>query len=198
MAQFGGDINGGSASPDIEANLAENLAGIFSTKPLGKYFTGARCIIRINGALAGFAFGIQWKIETSQDEINTIDDYFPYEYAPKRCRVEGTISCFHIPGRGATAEDIQPTALSFLFQRYITIEVRDSQTDNLLFMTTKAVITSRVEDVRAENLATASLSFKAIGWLDEKKPDFPGGHDAAQGEGGLVGKAIGALKSFAG
>ncbi len=180
---FGGTVNPPAipfGSPNLVENLSSNLSGIFSTKPLGKYFTGARCILKINGQLAGFAFGIQWKIETSQDEINTIDNYFPYEFAPKRCSVEGTISGFHIPGKGASASLMQSNALSFLFHKYITIEVRDSQTDNLLFLTKKAVITSRSEDVKVESIGTVTLNFKAIGWMDEKDPQYPAGFDGAE------------------
>jgi hypothetical protein len=162
---------------DFFTNTAENvLAGtnnIFSIKPTAKYLSGARTLIKINGELSAFAFQISWRINTSYTEVNTIDDYAPYELAPQRLTVEGNIGGFHIPGKSATVDAIQADALSFLFHRYITIEVRDSSSNELLFYTPRAVITSRSEDISAESLARVSLSFKAIGWKDELVPGVP-------------------------
>lgn len=158
-------------NPNLGANLNSNIGGVFSTKPTAKYASGARCKLSINGSLCAFAFGISWRINTTVTEINTIDDYTPYELAPQRVTVEGTISALHIPGQSAGTELWQPDVLSFLFQRYITIEVRDSVTDQLLFYTDKAMITSRQEDIKVDSLASVQLSWRAIGFQDERKPD---------------------------
>lgn len=154
-------------------NLAENFTGIFSTRPTAKYASGARCVLKINGKVVGFAFGVSWRINTNYTEINCLDDPLSEELVPQRSSVEGTISAMHIPGVSATTEGWQPDVLSFLFGKYIAIEVRDSQSDQLLFFTAKAVITSRLEEVRVDQLSSVSLSFRAIGWRDEKDPSFP-------------------------
>jgi hypothetical protein len=107
------------------------------------------------------------------NEILTIDDWLPAEIVPQRVMVDGTLSCFHIPGQGASAEFIQANLGNFLFQKYITIEVRDSQTDALLFYAPKVMVTSRAEDFRIDQLATMNLSWKAIGWKDEREPKLP-------------------------
>lgn len=162
----------------LGTNLGSNLTPILTTKPTARFVSGARCILRINGQLIGFAFGISWKISTMQDEIWTIDDYLPYELAPSKISIEGTLSAFHIPGRGASAEYMQANVLSYLFHQYIQIEVKDSATDNLLLLVPKAAITTRTESIKAENLATVTLSWKAIGWQDEIKPKYPKGYNA--------------------
>jgi hypothetical protein len=154
-------------------NTLNNISGIFSIKPMAKYLSGARCVIRVNGKIAAFAFQVSWNISTSITKINTIDDYMPYELAPKRIEVSGQISGFRIPGSGPGQELLQADVLSFLHQRYIEIEVRDSQTDNLIFLTRKAMITNRSEDIRAENLANLNLNFEAIGFADERAPSIP-------------------------
>lgn len=159
-------------------NVASNAAGIFSTKQSAKYASGARTILKINGKVVGFAFGINWRIQTAVTEINTIDDYFPAELAPQRIQVEGSLNALHIPGQSAGTELWQPDAINFLFQQYITIEVRDSATDQLLFYTSKAMITSRSEDVRVDSLASVTLTWRAIGFQDERKPELA---DGAQG-----------------
>ena len=171
--KFGADPAGVPNANSVVDNALSNVQSIFSITPHGKYATGARTTIRINGKLAAFAFSVSWKIDLAQDEVWTVDDWTPYEYAPKRITVEGTIGGFHIPGKGPTKTNIVANMLSFMFHKYITIEVRDRSTDNLLFKTNKAVITSYGENIQAERLGQITLNFKAIGWADERDPAYP-------------------------
>jgi len=156
-------------------NVASNFSGIISTKPIAKYLSGARCTLRMNGKIIGFAFGISWKIVTDATEINTIDDYLPYELAPSRISVSGSISAFRVPGTGPGNLLLQADILSFLHQRYIEIEVRDSSTDNLIFLTKRAMVTERTENIKTDALAELTMNFKAIGYADERTPNFPTG-----------------------
>lgn len=165
----------------VANNVASNVAGVFSTKSSARYASGARTVLKINGKISGFAFGISWRINTPVTEINTIDDYFPHELGPQRVTVEGTLSALHIPGQSAGTEQWQPDAINFLFQQYITIEVRDTN-DQLLFYTNKAMITSRSEDIRVDSLANVQLSWRAIGFQDERKPELAQGVTAKKEE----------------
>lgn len=169
-----------NANPILN-NLNSNINGILSTKPAAQYSSGARTVIKINGKPVGFAFGVSWNITTDFVENRTIDDYLPAELMPTRVSCEGSISALHIPGQSATTQMWQADVLSFLFHRYIQIEVRDSQSDKLLFFTSKAVITSRREDIRVDSLSQVSLTFKAIGWKDEKQPETPENFDQESG-----------------
>lgn len=164
-------------------NALSSTAGILSTKPTAKYASGARTILKINNKIVGFAFSVQWRITTDYMENRTIDDYLPAELIPFRVSVDGSIGTFHLPGQSASANLIQADVLSFLFHKYITIEVRDSATDQLLFYTNKAVITSRTESLQSEQLGTVQLSFKAIGWKDEREPEMPVGADSIDAAG---------------
>lgn len=170
------------AGQQILDNVASNVSGIFSTKQTAKYASGARTVLKINGKVVGFAFGISWRIQTAVTEIQTIDDVFPAELAPQRISVEGSLNALHIPGVSAGTELWQPDALNFLFQQYITIEVRDS-TDQLLFYTSKAMITSRSEDIRVDSLANVQLQWRAIGFQDERKPEIADGAQASSQQG---------------
>lgn len=167
--------NGSGIVGGLAENLASNIDGIFSIKPVAKYLSGARCTLKVNGKIVGFAFGISWNIETSVTQIDTIDDPLPYELAPAQINVTGQISGFRIPGSGPTQQLIQGDILSFVHQRYIEIEVRDTQTDNLIFLTKRAMITSRSESIRSDALAEMTLNFRAIGWADERQPKLPDG-----------------------
>ena len=160
----------------ILSTLAENTASnlnIFSLKPIAKYLSGARCILKVNGRLIGFAFGINWSIDTRVTEINTIDNYMPHELAPSRIEVSGSITNFRVPGSGPGVLNIQSTVLNFLQQPYIEIEVRDSQTDEIIFLTKKAMITNRSEAIKSNSLAEMTLQFRAIGFRDDHTPLTP-------------------------
>lgn len=194
----GGAFDKRSGGRKIADNAAGQLTNIAGSRPVGKYMTGARVKLRINKKLVGFAFGISWRIDTEQMEINTIDDYLPSELAPTRIRISGTINALHIPGQSASKEQYQSNVLSFLAHQYITIEARDSQTDELLFYTTKAVIVSRQEDLTAGQLGKVSLQFMAIGWQDELKPTLPKGINSEDkgGAQSAIGSAIDKIKSL--
>jgi hypothetical protein len=168
--------------PNIDQQLIDNafegnLGGIFSTRASAKYISGARTILRINGKPVGFAFGVSWRIDTLFAEINAIDNPLPEELVPRAIKVAGDIAALHIPGQSPGVELWQPDVLSFLFHQYITIEVRDSATNQLLFFAPKAVIASRQENIRIDDLAQISLSFQAIGFRDEKDPTYPNEYD---------------------
>lgn len=180
--------NGFNNRPNIGQQVADNVlsnvSGVFSTRAAAKYASGARTILKINGKVVGFAFGVSWRITTAFTEINTIDDPFPAELVPQRCAVDGSISSLHIPGSSAGTENWQGDVLSFLFNQYISIEVRDSSTDQILFFTNKAVITSRSEESKVDQLSSVTLTFKAIGWRDEKAPEYPNGIQEASPNSG--------------
>lgn len=161
-------IDNGSAKIDIVGNVLSNVNSIISIKPVAKYASGARTVLKINGNIAAFATSITWNIETSVSELRGIDDYLPIELAPRHVSVRGTIGGLMIPGNGVSKQLIQSDVINFLQQRYVTIEVKDSQTDNLLFYTSKALITSRVESLNVEQLGKITLSFQAIGWKDDR------------------------------
>lgn len=152
---------------------ASNTGGLFSIKSAAKYSSGARTILKMNGEIVGFAFNISWRVNTDWQEIRTIDNYMPEELAPRTVTVEGSLGMLHIPGQSATAKLWQADQLSFMFQKYVTIEVRDSATDQLLFYAPQAAITSRAEDISVDSLSKVTLTFKAIGWKDEKEPNLP-------------------------
>ena len=163
----------GNALQRVGQNALDQFNGILSTRSIAKYSSGARTILRINGEIVGFAFSIAWNIRTEGKEIRTVDDYLPTEIVPGMISVSGTIGAFHVPNASPTKKQHMANVLSFPFHKYITIEVRDSQTDSLLFFTNRAMIVGRSEQIQAEQLSSMSLEWKAIGWLDEIKPSLP-------------------------
>jgi len=159
---------------------------------LSPFFTGSRAIIKVNDQLFGFAFSVTFNIKTDYQENRTIDQPIAVELMPTRITVDGSLSMFHIPGKGPTFQLVQSNVLSFLMHKYITIEIRDQATDKLIFKTNKAVITGRNQSVTAGEISTMSLSWSALGWVDElEQPSVPDGADGAKKipqPGNLVGK----------
>jgi hypothetical protein len=166
-------------------SLIENAVSAVSPfNNFGRYMTGSRAIIKVNGKLFGFAFGVNYNIHTAADDIATIDDWNVYEFAPSRIHIEGTLGMFHIPSKGPTREFVQANVLSFLFHKYITIEISDQTTGQTIFKTEKAWVTNKSQSLQAGELSTIQLSWKAIGWIDELTPFYPTGHEADSGGSG--------------
>jgi len=172
----------GAIAQGVAENVLSQAGTVFTTRPGAKFMSGSRTVLRVNGNLIGFAFQVSWNVQTEVTEIYTIDDPLPYEMAPKRISVSGTLGLFQIPGRSPQAELIQADMMSFLANKYITIEVRDSATDQLLFLTNKAMITGQSSDLSAEQLGRTQLNWKAIGWQTETTPQLPVGIDKNSSE----------------
>jgi len=154
-------------------NALSSLSSILSLRPQAKYMTGARTIIRVNGDIVAFAFQVAWSIRTEVTEINTIDDALPWELAPKRIEVTGTIGMFQVPGQSPQAMTIQSDVGSFLMNRYITIEVKDSSTDAVIFRAGSAMVTGQQSELSYEQIGRTTLTWKAIGWQVENPPRTP-------------------------
>jgi hypothetical protein len=166
-----------NAATNVLDNVVNQVAGIISLRPNAQFMSGARCALKINGKLVGFAFGISWTINTMVTEVNTIDDYLPYELAPQRVTVEGTISALHVPGQSPNTQGWQSDIMSFLFAPYISIEAWDEGTNQRIFATDKAMITTRSEEIRVDDLSNVTLRWRSIGYMDEKTPVTPHNYD---------------------
>ena len=157
----------------VDSLLNSTAASLNPIQPVSPYLSGGRAIIKINDRLFGFAFGVNFQINTEYVENNTIDEYLAYELMPTRITVNGTLSMFHIPNKSPTKRLIQANVLSYLFHKYVTIEITDQHTGQTIFHTKKAVITSKNQSLQAGELSTIQLSWKAIGWVDELTPSQP-------------------------
>lgn len=186
------------ATPNTEAliNAIFPQTATSDQDNFGSFFHGSRAIIKVNGDIFGFAFGVNVNIQTHHEEIWTIDDYTPYELAPSKIQVNGTLSMFHVVGRGPSQTLIQSNVLSFLFHRYVTLEIRDQKTDVTLFKSNRVTITGRSQSIQAGEQSNIQLSWKAIGWKDELVPNYPKGF--AEPFADPASAAIGAASAVAG
>ena len=191
----GGTLTG-AVSGLADSVLNSAIGGLSPLNNFGRYMSGARAIIKVNDRLFGFAFAVNYNINTEYAENQTIDDYIAYELMPTRVTVSGTMSMFHVPGKGPTNQLVQANVLSYLMHRYITIEISDQTTGQTIFKTNKAVITNKAQSLQVGELSTIQLSWKALGWIDEMaQPNYP--QDAA-GENTGGGAVAGGVNAVAG
>jgi len=174
------------AASGLTTSIAKSALG--SVSPLnnfGRYLTGTRTIIKVNNKLYGFAFGATINISTDYIENPTIDNYIAHELMPTRLTVSGTLSMFHIPGKGPTNQLVQANIVSYLMHKYISIEISDQTTGQTIFKTNKAVITGRSQTIQAGEISTIQLNWKALGFVDEMlEPKEPVGASGDKAKAG--------------
>lgn len=186
----------GGLTQDLGKEILNSALG--SASPLnnfGRYLTGSRAIIKVNGQLYGFAFGVTINVQTHAEELWTIDEYTPVELIPTRLMVSGTLSQFHVPGKGPTKQLVQANLLSFLMHRYITIEISDQTSGTTIFKTEKAMITNKQQVLNAGEISQIQLQWKAIGFVDELVPALP---DGADGNPSGIGSVLDDIKNLFG
>jgi hypothetical protein len=171
----------GGITEGLAQNIAKSAASSVSPlNNLGKYLTGTRAIVKVNDKIFGFAFGVTININTEYVENATIDSPIAYELMPTRLTVNGTLSMFHIPGRGPSKRLVQSNAVSYLMHKYIGIEIMDQTTGQIIFKTNKAVVTNRSQTINAGEISNIQLHWKALGFVDDlTNPTLPSGADGS-------------------
>lgn len=158
------------SDPSPADNFASSFGTIFTLKPQAKYMTGARTILRVNGNVVAFAFSVSWNARTDATEIYTIDDALPWEIAPRRIEVSGTLGLFQLPGQSPLVSRFQADPATFLMNRYISIEVKDSATDAIIFRAGTAMVTGQQGEINSEQMGRTVLTWRAVGWQAENPP----------------------------
>jgi hypothetical protein len=166
-------------SGTFEQLVGNALSNVVSVGEDNNYYVnGARAILSIHNQPFGYAFAVSYNIQMASEENWTIDDWTPYEIAPTKISVSGTIGSFHLAGKSPGKTHIHPNVLSFMMHKYISIDIRDRGTNQTIFKTNKAMITGKQQNITAGELSTITLTFKAVGWADDVTPNYPGGYSS--------------------
>jgi len=140
-------------------------------QPTPRIVTGARAIIQIDSSMVVFATSVNYSVDTDYKEIQGVDESLPEELAPTSIRVEVRCTNLRVPMESASALGLQPTILSHLQQRYVSIDIRDRVTDKTILFVPRAMLTRRDGTIASRQLATETWIFKGIGYWDERTPE---------------------------
>lgn len=137
---------------------------------LPDYFTGARAKLMINGNTIGAALEVSWTVNSSMQEVRTIDNFLPVEIVPGQMSIKATLKRVVDPRRTLGGDGLYPTIQSYLHQPYAQIEIRDRLGASIFLA--KGMFTDLQGSVANGQLGVESLSFVGYYWRENVSQDF--------------------------
>jgi hypothetical protein len=142
-----------------------NMSGI------PKIHTGARAIVKINNELMVYALAVQYQVVTEYKPIQGIDNPLPEELAPVNIEVSCILTNLRVPRQSASILALQPTMLNLMHQGYVSIEIRDRVTNDVMLYIPKAMLIKRTGAISARATGGETWFFVGIGYWDERDPE---------------------------
>jgi hypothetical protein len=125
----------------------------------------------INGVLLGYISGLpQWTIETDYREAREIDSNVPKELMPGTYRVSGAFQILR--GRdtgGLEGAGMVASAEKMLLQKYLTIELVDRNTDQVIFRAKHCQVLRQTWSTAPKQLVTGTFSWVGTTFENESK-----------------------------
>lgn len=141
-----------------------------ATKQFPKYFSGARCRLRVNGDVIGAALEVSWSVNSEMREIRTIDSYVPWEIVPGQITISANLKRIIDPNRQAASDGLYSTITSHLHQPYASIEVVD-RIGGLVFLA-RGMFKDLKGTVANQQLGVESVSFIGYYWKENVTQRF--------------------------
>lgn len=137
-----------------------------------KVLSGQRVAISFNGQAYAFGSVLDYSIDTQVSDFSGIDSVLPTELSPDRLRVTMSLRIFRTIDNDPAAEGVlfqkglrqEIDQQMFAAKAYISVEVRDRQTDETIMFIPRALVSSRSASVDAENLMTENWNIVGIGF----------------------------------
>jgi len=120
-----------------------------------------------------FATDVSYSLDTEFKVIREIDNSLPAELAPSLISVQVVASGLRFPFGTPTMTRLSPTILNIMTQPYVTIELRDRQTDATILYVAKAQLIRRGGRVSSRGMGTETWTFLGISFWDERNPSAP-------------------------
>ena len=125
----------------------------------------------INGTLLGFITAVpQWVITTDQREAREIDSNIPAELMPGSYRVNGSFSILR--GRdtgGLEGAGIVASAQNMLLQKYLTIELQDRLTDQMVFRAVNCAVLRQSWSIAPKQIIQGTFDWVGTVFENEAK-----------------------------
>lgn len=133
---------------------------------MGQSFSiaGAHLKAFVNGKLLGIVMSIPvWNIHSNWSELREIDSVVARQLTPRSYSCTGTVEILR--GRstgGLEGAGLVPTAEVMLRQKYLTIEIQDRISQDIIFRALLCQVDSQQWKIDAKGLVTGTFSFKGI------------------------------------
>ena len=128
-----------------------------------KVIKGAEIKLLIGGKVYAEVQSISYSINYSETEIFGIDSIFAQEIKTDRVTCSGTISGVRVKLTGGLqGYDLRPRINEILHAPYVSLEIRDRQTDTKLLWLPQMKVTSENFSVTAKGILKINFSFKGI------------------------------------
>lgn len=136
--------------------------------------SGARSILSVNGSPFAAGYVLNYDLRTEQYPLYTVDSPLPAELCPDKIMVSLSMRIFRTVDNDPVRLGIAPPAdlaggtlvdKGFTEFNYLTIELRDKLTDQMILYIPKASINSRSGGITAESLLSETISITGIGFM---------------------------------
>ncbi len=124
---------------------------------------GAECKLFIGGKVYAEVQSISYTLDYGETEIYGIDSPYPQEIAHTKTTVQGTVSGVRVKLTGGLqGYNARPRINEILYNPYVSLEIRDRQTDTKLLWLPQMKVTSETFSVEAKGIVRLSFAFKGI------------------------------------
>lgn len=123
----------------------------------------------INGALLGYVTAVpRWSISTGQREAREIDSNIPAELMPGVYRVSGTFTVLRgVDTGGLEGAGMVASAKDMLLQEYLTIELQNRLTDQVIFRATGCAVLNQTWSISPKALIQGSFEWVGMTFHNE-------------------------------
>lgn len=128
-----------------------------------KVIKGSEIKLFIGGKLYAEVQSLSYTIDYSESEIYGIDSPYPQEIKTDKISCQGTINGVRIKLTGGLqGYNARPRINEILHNPYVSLEIRDRQTDTKLLWLPQMKVTSETFSVEAKGIVKLSFNFKGI------------------------------------
>ena len=138
---------------------------------MGQSFSlaGAHLKVFINGKLLGYVMNAPaWNVRSESGRLREIDNVLTKQFAPRLYEVAGTLQVLR--GRstgGLEGAGLVPTAEAMLRQKYLTIEIQDRITQDIVYRALQCTVQQQQWQINARGIVTGTFNFEGITFANE-------------------------------
>lgn len=138
---------------------------------MGQTFSiaGAHLKVYVNSQLLGYVIGTPtWNVRSEWGRLRELDSVLTRQLAPRFYEVSATIQVLR--GRstgGLEGAGLVPTAEAMLRQKYLTIEIQDRITQDIVYRAVQCAVQQQQWQMNARGIVTGTFNFDGITFANE-------------------------------